>query len=190
MVDSVLAFWFEELKPAQWWRKSKALDKKIQQRFGELHQSACAGELYDWRDTAKGRLAEIIVLDQFSRNLYRGQPQAFAADAMALVLAQEAIRLKVDNELSPQQRVFLYMPYMHSESQKIHEMGAELFANNAKPSQGTKSELVGAQSSLKSQRAHHKIIQRFGRYPHRNQILGRESSVEELDFLKQPGSSF
>lgn len=190
MYKAVLKFWFEELRPAQWWRKSKALDKKIDSRFGELHSQAIAGELYDWRDTAKGRLAEIIVLDQFSRNLFRGSAEAFAADAMALVLAQEAIRAGADQALTPQQRVFLYMPFMHSESAKIHNLAAELFSKNADPSQGSKSELVGALSSLKSQRAHSKIIQRFGRYPHRNDILGRESSEEEVAFLKQPGSSF
>lgn len=190
MIQSVLKFWFEELTPAQWWQKNKALDRKITTRFGELHQQAYMGELFDWRDTAKGRLAEIIVLDQFSRNIYRGQPQAFAADPMALILAQEAIRAGAEQALIPQERVFLYMPFMHSESIKIHEVAAELFSKNTEPSQGSNSELVGALSSLRSQRAHHKIIRRFGRYPHRNDILGRASSAEEMAFLKQPGSSF
>ena len=189
-MESVLTFWFTELTPAQWWKKNKSLDKKISQRFGKLHRQACAAELFDWRKTAEGRLAEIILLDQFSRNLFRDSAQAFAADPMALALAQEAIRAGADQALTPQQRVFLYMPFMHSESLKIHEMAAELFSNNAEPSQGSKSELVGAISSLKSQRAHSRIIQRFGRYPHRNDILGRESSEDELAFLKQPGSSF
>ena len=190
MHDSILTFWFEELKPAQWWRKSKALDKKITQRFGELHQQACAGELFEWRETAEGRLAEIILLDQFSRNIYRDQPQAFASDGMALVLAQEAISAGAEQALNPQQRVFLYMPFMHSESLKIHEVASELFSKNAEPTQGSKDELIGAKSSLKSQRAHSKIIKRFGRYPHRNIIIGRESSADEIAFLKQPGSSF
>ncbi|MGO5000648.1 DUF924 family protein [Oceanisphaera sp. W20_SRM_FM3] len=197
MVDSILEFWFTELKPAQWWQKNKALDKKIARRFGELHQQARAGELYAWRATAEGRLGEIIVLDQFSRNIYRDQPQAFASDGMALVLAQEAIRTGADQELSPQQRVFLYMPFMHSESIKIHEVAQVLFTQNADPSQTSQSnesestsELVGAKSSLKYQTAHRDIIQRFGRYPHRNAILGRESSAEEQAFLKQPNSSF
>lgn len=190
MIDSILKFWFDELKPAQWWQKNKALDKKINSRFGELHAAAVAGELFEWRDTPAGRLAEIIILDQFSRNIYRDKPQAFASDGMALVLAQEAIRAGCTHALSPQQRVFLYMPFMHSESRNIHKIAQQLFTENADPSQGSASELVGAISSLKYQTAHHKIIERFGRYPHRNAILGRESSVEEITFLKQPGSSF
>ncbi|ART79149.1 hypothetical protein CBP12_02465 [Oceanisphaera avium] len=190
MMDSVLSFWFEELKPAQWWRKSKALDKKIKERFGALYSQAVAGELWQWRDTAKGRLAEIILLDQFSRNLFRDSPQAFAADAMALALAQEAIRAKADQQLTPAERVFLYMPFMHSESKKIHQQASQLFSDNADASQGTKAELKGPISSLKSQQAHSAIIERFGRYPHRNKILARESSKEEIEFLKQPGSSF
>lgn len=195
MYETVLTFWFNELKPAQWWQKNKALDIKIARRFGELHQQACAGELYAWRATAEGRLGEIIVLDQFSRNIYRDQPQAFAHDGMALVLAQEAIRVGADQALSPQQRVFLYMPFMHSESIKIHEVGQVLFTRNADPSQASQSsestsEFEGAKSSLTYQTAHRDIIQRFGRYPHRNVILGRESSAEEQAFLKQPNSSF
>lgn len=190
MIDSVLTFWFEELKPAQWWQKNKSLDNKISHRFGELHAAAVVGELFEWRDTPEGRLAEIIVLDQFSRNIHRDKSQAFAADGMALVLAQEAITAGAEQALSSQQRVFLYMPFMHSESVKIHEVAQVLFTKNADPSQGSNGELVGAVSSSKYQTAHRAIIQRFGRYPHRNDILGRASTEEEQAFLKQPGSSF
>lgn len=204
MIQSVLTFWFEELTPAQWWQKNKALDRKITERFGKLHQQACLGELYEWRKTAPGRLAEIIVLDQFSRNIYRDDARAFSADGMALILTQEAISLGVDQALTSQQRVFLYMPMMHSESLNIHKVALTLFTDNAQPSEnvhvgaGTKnksskeqgSDLEGAISSLKFERAHQTIIARFGRYPHRNAALGRESSAEEVAFLKQPGSSF
>ena len=190
MIDSILTFWFDELQPAQWWQKNNTLDKTINARFGELHAAAVAGELFEWRDTAQGRLAEIILLDQFSRNIYRDLPQAFAADGMALALAQEAIRAGAEPALSPQRRVFLYMPFMHSESIKVHEVAQSLFTHNAHPSQGSTDERVAAKSSLKYQTAHREIIKRFGRYPHRNAILGRASSAEEAAFLKQPGSSF
>ena len=187
---SVLQFWFEELMPAQWWQKNRVLDRKITERFVDLHRQACFGELFVWRKTAEGRLAEIIVLDQFSRNIYRDHAKAFSADGMALALAQEAIHVGADHALTPQQRVFLYMPMMHSESLKIHEVALELFTANAEPKHGSTSELTGAISSLKYELAHKDIITRFGRYPHRNAALGRESSYAEQSFLTQPGSSF
>lgn len=187
---SVLKFWFEELTPAQWWQKNKALDCKITERFSDLHRQACLSELFAWRATAEGRLAEIIVLDQFSRNIYRDSATAFAADGMALALSQEAIRIGADQALTPQQRVFLYMPMMHSESLKIHEVALALFEKNAEPEVGYEHEQSGAASSLQYERLHKDIIARFGRYPHRNAILDRESSTEEAAFLQQPGSSF
>ncbi|EAO7613966.1 DUF924 domain-containing protein, partial [Salmonella enterica] len=131
-----------------------------------------------WRKTAEGRLAEIIVLDQFSRNLFRDSPQAFAQDSLALALAQEAISLNLDQQLSPEQRAFLYMPFMHSESKLIHEFALKLFQR------------LGNPTNLEFEKKHKVIIDRFGRYPHRNQILGRESTDEELTFLTQPDSSF
>jgi uncharacterized protein (DUF924 family) len=136
------------------------------------------GELSAWRDTPHGRLAEIIVLDQFSRNLFRDSPKAFAQDGMALALAQEAVRTGADAQLSAQERVFLYMPYMHSESPAIHETAVQLFTGN------------GIQGNLDFELKHKAIIERFGRYPHRNALLGRNSTPEELAFLSQPGSSF
>ncbi|WP_417618229.1 DUF924 family protein [Oceanisphaera sp.] len=190
MYQSVLTFWFEELEPAQWWQKNQRLDRDIKARFGDLHRQVCLGELFEWRACAKGRLAEIIVLDQFSRNIYRDTPRAFAADGMALALAQEAISAGAEQTLTPQQRVFLYMPMMHSESLKIHELALALFEQNAEPEAGYEHEQSGAASSLHYERLHKDIIARFGRYPHRNAILGRESSAEEVAFLQQPGSSF
>lgn len=176
--QAVLDFWFKQTTPQQWFEQSDQFDQQIQQQFGNLHQQAAAGELYNWRNSAAGRLAEIIVLDQFSRNLYRNQVAAFSQDTMALVLAQEAILLKQDNALSPVERSFLYMPFMHSESPKIHEVALQLFTD------------LGNEQNLRFEKLHKTIIDRFGRYPHRNQILGRTSTPEEIEFLKQPNSSF
>ncbi len=174
----VLDFWFCELTPADWFSGDEALDARIKQRFLALHNKAVLGELYMWRQSPQGRLAEIIVLDQFSRNLYRGQPQSFSSDPMALVLAQEAVALGDDMQLSEEQRSFLYMPYMHSESLVVHEEAVRLFKQS------------GLENNLDFEYRHKVIIERFGRYPHRNKILGRPSSEEELEFLTQPGSSF
>lgn len=177
-MQKVLAFWFDELTPAQWFKKDPALDRAIHERFGTLHASALACECFEFRETPEGRLAEIIVLDQFSRNIYRDTPAAFAADPLALGLAQEAVRAKADRALSPERRAFLYMPYMHSESARIHAQAERLF------------DQPGLERNLDFERRHKTIIDRFGRYPHRNAILGRASSDEEQRFLKTPGSSF
>ncbi|NOH28584.1 DUF924 family protein [Vibrio mediterranei] len=174
----VLDFWFGELTPADWFSGDEALDSLIEQRFLALHNKAALGELYTWRQSPQGRLAEIIVLDQFSRNLYRGKPQSFLSDPMALVLAQEAVALGEDMKLSEEQRSFLYMPYMHSESLVVHEEAVRLFKQS------------GLENNLDFEYRHKVIIERFGRYPHRNKILGRQSSEEEREFLTQPGSSF
>lgn len=178
MYKKIIDFWFAELEPKQWWQKDEKLDLMIQSRFGGLHSKAKAGELFLWRETALGCLAEVIVLDQFSRNIYREQPESFACDAMALVLAQCAIAKGVDKSLSDEQRVFLYMPFMHSESKLIHTEAVKLFRS------------VGIQSNLDFEYKHKVIIDRFGRYPHRNQILGRQSTEDEIEFLKQPNSGF
>lgn len=178
MKNTALHFWFNELEPKQWFVKDESLDQEITERFTDLHQQAVQGELWSWRDSAKGRLAEIIVLDQFSRNMYRDQPQSFAADGMALLLAQEAIALGLDKTLEPKEQSFLYMPFMHSESKVIHEKALKLFSQ------------PGLEYNLTYEEAHKKIIDRFGRYPHRNAILGRASTEEEIAFLKEPGSSF
>lgn len=177
-IDEVLRFWFEELAPAQWWRADTALDARIAERFGALHAAAAAGELHAWRSDPRGRLAELMVLDQFSRNLHRGTAQAFACDGMALVLAQEAVAAGADAALPMAQRAFLYMPFMHSESRRVHERSLQLFS------------MPGLEANLKSAVQHKAIIDRFGRYPHRNQVLGRVSTPEELAFLQEPGSRF
>lgn len=176
--QSVLDFWFTRLQPAQWWQKSEALDRQIASEFGALHQQASRCELWTWRQSAAGRLAEILILDQFSRNIYRDTPQAFSQDPMALALAQEAIACGADRALPAEQRTFVYLPFMHSESLKIHEQAVSLFDGE------------GMESNLEFEYQHKAIIERFGRYPHRNAILGRTSTTEEIAFLQQPGSSF
>ncbi len=176
--NDVLEFWFSELRPTQHWVKDLALDQTIQQRFGDLHNAAACGELWQWRNQPEGRLAEIIVLDQFSRNIFRDAPESFASDPMALALAQEAIACGADRELPVAQRTFLYMPYMHSESLLVHEQAMQLF------------DQAGMENNYNFEKKHLEIIQRFGRYPHRNTILNRSSSEQEIEFLAQPGSSF
>ncbi|MEZ9523849.1 DUF924 family protein [Enterovibrio norvegicus] len=178
MYRKVLTFWFEELTPKDWFSKNDELDKQIAQRFGEVLEQASRAELFDWRSSAKGRLGEILVLDQFSRNIYRDTPKAFAQDPLALALAQEAINLGIERELSEIERTFMYMPYMHSESQKVHKDAMQLF-NSLEDKQSYEYEIK-----------HKEIIDRFGRYPHRNAILGRECTEEETTFLTQPGSGF
>ncbi len=176
--QEILDFWFNPEHQSLWFSKSDTFDQKIRQNFSKVHAQAVQAELWSWRKTADGRLAEIIVLDQFSRNLYRDQPLAFAQDGLALALAQEAISLNLDAQLNPEQRSFLYMPFMHSESKMMHEFALKLFQR------------LGNPVNLDYEKRQKKIIERFGRYPHRNKILGRESTPEELEFLDQPGSSF
>jgi uncharacterized protein (DUF924 family) len=176
--EAVLEFWFNEITPKQWWTRSADFDRHIESRFGALHRAASACELDAWRKTALGRLAEIIVLDQFSRNIHRDHPLAFACDALALALAQTAVTGNADREFPIAQRAFLYMPYMHSESPKIHLDAVSLFSQ------------PGMEGNLEFELRHKEIIDRFGRYPHRNAALGRPSTAEEIEFLKTPGSSF
>ena len=178
MYTSILQFWFQEITPAQMWKVDPAFDRLIADRFGDIHEQATRAELFTWRATPHGRLAEIIVLDQFSRNIHRGTRRAFEADNLALALAQEAVSRKTDDELTQVERVFLYMPYMHSESKQIHAVAEPLF--KAKTPEG----------NYNFELRHKAIIDRFGRYPHRNVMLGRASTPEELAFLTEPGSSF
>ena len=178
MHQQVISFWFEEIESAMWWKKDEAFDALLVERFSGIHARAACCELFEWRKEPEGRLAEIIVLDQFSRNMFRDSALAFANDTMSLALAQEAIGCGADRALTPVQRSFLYMPFMHSESLKIHEVAVELFRKN------------GIRSNLDFEFSHKKIIEMFGRYPHRNKVLGRESTVEEIEFLTRPGSSF
>jgi uncharacterized protein (DUF924 family) len=175
--DDILRFWFEEISPQQWWQRDATFDETLRQRFGSLHAEASRAELWTWRETAAGRLAEIIVLDQFSRNIYRDDARAFANDTLALGLAQEAVRAGADLRIAPERRAFVYMPYMHSESPAIHEVAVELFRERAP-------------GNLDYALRHKAIIDRFGRFPHRNGALGRASTPSEIAFLAEPNSSF
>ena len=178
MHNDILAFWFEEPQRKMWWTVDPVFDRQIKDRFHHLLYQAAQGELFSWRKEPKGRLAEIIVLDQFSRNIYRNTPAAFTQDPMALVLAQEAVSVGAHHSLLSDERGFLFLPYMHSESRQIHVQAEALYREHAEP--------YNYEFELK----HKAIIDRFGRYPHRNRVLGRVSSAEEIEFLKQPGSSF
>jgi uncharacterized protein (DUF924 family) len=172
----VIDFWFHECGVAAWFGKTTQLDTKVRAAFHDVYWQIVAGEMEDWRCEPLGRLAEILVLDQFARNMFRATPQAFAQDALALALAQEAVRAGVDGRLSVLQRQFLYMPYMHSESRLVHARAVVLFANS------------GTKAMLKHEEEHRSVIDRFGRFPHRNAILGRVSSTAELEYLQaHPG---
>ncbi|WP_251975913.1 DUF924 family protein [Salinicola avicenniae] len=176
--QTVLDFWFDELTPKQWFAKDADLDRTIAERFADTLAAAANGEMWIWRRSAQGRLAEVVVLDQFSRNIHRDTPLAFAQDPLALGLAQEAISAGHDMALPVSQRIFLYMPFMHSESLLIHGEAMRLFNQ------------PGMEEQLRFEQRHRDIIERFGRYPHRNAILGRQSTPEEREFLARPGSSF
>ncbi len=174
----IIKFWFGEIEPESWWKKDESFDQLIRERFLAIYQQAANCELFEWRQDALGWLAEIIILDQFPRNMFRDTAQVFDADRLAVILVQEAVANQVDRELTPPQKSFLYMPLMHSESALIHETAMELYSQ------------PGLEFNLDFEKKHKAIIDRFGRYPHRNAILGRESTDEEVEFLTGPESSF
>ena len=176
--QEVISFWFEEIEPKQIWIKDPEFDQLIVDRFSEVYQQATRCELFEWREKSEGCLAEIIVLDQFSRNMFRDSAKAFAFDALALSLTQQALALGIDEQLESRKRNFIYLPLMHSESKIIHEFALKIYTKNSK------------HASLEFEIKHKNIIDRFGRYPHRNKVLGRVSTDEEVEFLKQPGSGF
>lgn len=171
--QAVIDFWFNELDSAQWFAKSDALDATIRQRFAVLHAQAVQGDLAEWRLADQGVLAEIILLDQFSRNIYRDTAGAFAYDGQALFLAQDAVRRGVHQRLSDAHSMFLLMPFMHSESILVHETASFLFHETEDD------------NFIQFEKQHAAIIKQFGRYPHRNAFLGRESSPDELQFLQE-----
>lgn len=183
-VQDVLKFWFgEELKPRKaWFVKDPTFDEEVRSRFFSLHQQASNGELIDWSNSPQSSLALVILLDQFSRNIFRGKPESFASDPIALETAKAAIAQKFDQQLPPVQRQFFYFPLEHSENLNDQHLAVKLFEQFKDD-----PELNDIyQYALR----HREIIERFGRFPHRNRILGRQSTPEELEFLKQPGSSF
>jgi uncharacterized protein (DUF924 family) len=181
----VLDFWFGPQPGsarAEWFRKDAAFDEEIRRRFGELHAAAARRELEAWRQSPEPMLALVVLLDQFSRNLFRGDARAFAQDAHALECARQAIARKDDLGLLPVQRQFLYLPYEHSENLADQEMGVELMRS---------LDAFEATRGISDWAVRHRdIVARFGRFPHRNAALGRPSTPEETEFLVQPGSGF
>lgn len=175
-IDTVLHFWFEELQPRAWFTRDQKLDEVIRGRFYELYEQLKQAAPDSVTSDARGCLAAVIVLDQFPRNMFRGSPEAFATDAMALSIAEHAIGATLDLTLTAQQRQFLYMPFQHSEDRAVQARSIELFAS------------LGPDQGITYAQQHKAIIDRFGRFPHRNATLGRLSSAEEIEFLKtNPG---
>lgn len=188
--QAVLDFWFGAEGTAEhgrvrdeWFRKDAAFDAQIAQRFGAPVQVALAGGLAHWKADTPGRLARIIVLDQFTRNMFRDTPRAFAGDTLALADAQEMVAAGLDTALPPVQRAFAYLPFEHDESMASQDRCVALFSILA-------AEWPAGAAMLDYAHKHRAVIQRFGRFPHRNEILSRPSSVEEIEFLQQPGSRF
>jgi uncharacterized protein (DUF924 family) len=185
--DAVLDFWFgpgpgEKTRP-EWFRKDPAFDREISTRFGALIEHALAGGIDAWADAPLPALARVIVLDQFTRNTFRDTARAFAGDAQALAAAQRIVTLGWNVGYSGVQRQFCYLPFEHAEDRGMQQQALTLFAQLGQDH----PELA---ELLKWAQAHHDIVARFGRFPHRNAVLGRASSAEEVAFLSQPGSSF
>jgi uncharacterized protein (DUF924 family) len=181
----VLAFWFgapPHTERGEWFRKDAAFDAAIRERFGDALARGLAGAFGEWCGEPRGALARVVLLDQFTRNAFRDTPRAFAGDARALATADDAIRRSFDASLDRYERWFLYIPYEHSEDLAMQRRALELFGALARDE--------GLDGPLRYAKRHAEIIERFGRFPHRNAILGRESTPEEIAFLREPGSSF
>lgn len=176
-VGQVLEFWFGELDEADWWTRNAAVDASIRERFLELHERLVATGCSGVREP-RTVLASVIVLDQFSRNMFRGSPRAFAADPLARRVAREAIARGLDADMRSEERLFLYLPFEHSEDTADQALSVELIA------------ALGREDWLRFAEAHKSLIDRFGRFPHRNEVLGRPSTPEEIAALKEPMSSF
>ena len=176
--EEILNFWFKECKPDQWFKKNEDFDQMIKRRFSGAIEDAIEGKLDSWEETETGCLALIILLDQFTRNVFRDTPRAFAGDERALVLSQQCFNNDYLTNLDIHRRQFMLMPMMHSENLSVQDAALPLFNNYA------------SEKDYEYAKKHREIIARFGRFPHRNVILGRKSTNEELEFLKQPGSSF
>lgn len=176
--DKVLHFWFEELSPKDWFAKSDALDAEIETRFGSLHSELSSYAPEDFLGSATEAFAAIILFDQFSRNLFRGDARSFANDPLALAIARAMLAKGWDEEIAHEQRVFVYLPFEHSEEPADQGQCVELI------------EALGNKEFTRYAKAHRDVILRFGRFPHRNAILGRTSTPEEVAFLNEPGSRF
>lgn len=190
--NAVLEYWFGDppstAKSAMWFRGGKEIDDDIRARFGDALARATKGELDDWAHAARSRVALVILFDQFSRNIHRGHAQQFATDARALSLAKDAVDRGIDRDVEPLLRLFLYMPFMHAEDRAMQSRGIALFDELAKDA--PKELVEQAQSAAKYARMHATIIERFGRFPHRNATLGRESTAEERAWLAENPRGF
>jgi uncharacterized protein (DUF924 family) len=195
--ESVLDFWFgasgsaSEIAGRQrklWFGKSPENDREVLERFKDTLTAATDGQLDHWAQSARGRLALVIVLDQFPHHIFRDRPQAFATDPQALALSLAALAEGEDRQLAPIERVFLYLPLEHAESLEMQVRSVALYENLAR--QVTAGERDLFDGFLDYARKHRDVVARFGRFPHRNEILGRPSTPDELEFLKQPGSRF
>jgi uncharacterized protein (DUF924 family) len=195
--EQVLDFWFGKLDAAgcadaehaeRWWKKNAAFDEELRQRFGALHEAVARAERDDWLVPPRGRLAYVIVLDQFSRNMFRDTPRMYAYDAKALAAAHEGVADGADKPLAHDERIFLYMPFQHSEELADQERAVALFESLRDGLSGER--LKRANDNVVYAERHRDIVKRFGRFPHRNQLLARASTSEEVNFLTQPNSSF
>lgn len=194
--DDVLAYWFGDLPNAEtlpatvslWFKGGPAVDEEIRARFGDALEPARKGELDAWAATPRGALALLILLDQFPRNVYRGDPRSFASDAHALEIARASLAAGHDLAVLPAQSTFFYLPFEHSES--LEDQRVAVAKISASPERATGEVKKLLEGTVDYAIRHQDVIERFGRFPHRNKILGRASTPEEEEFLKQPGSSF
>jgi len=185
LARDILAFWFGPAPRAvrdAWFRKDDAFDASIRTRFGEAVDAAIDGAFEDWQATPQGALARILLTDQFTRNIFRGTPRAFAGDPVALATASAVVDAGQDRRLDTFERWFCYLPFEHSERADAQDRSLALF--------GALADETGIRDPLVWAEKHAVIVRRFGRYPHRNAILGRPSTPEEIAFLREPGSSF
>ena len=176
--DQVLLFWFGTLRPEDWYRSDQAVDDLVRDELGDLHEQALRGTLDHWRKTPGGALALIVLFDQVPRNIHRGTARAFATDEKALAVLEYALANRLDRELAPEKRVFFYLPLMHSEDKANQDRSVALFRE------------LGQKGNLDYAFRHREIVLRFGRFPHRNVILGRKSTPVEEEYLSQPGGAF
>lgn len=195
--DNILSFWFGAIsddaitateKSRLWWSKHPEIDRDIKKRFEPCVQAAASGRLDAWAGTPTGRLALIVLTDQFPRNMYRDTPQAFGFDPMALAWSRDGIRAGMQQSLRPVQRVFFYLPLEHSELLEDQRLSVALFRDLCANADARHRPVF--EGFLDYAVRHHDVIERFGRFPHRNRILGRESTMAELEFLKRKGASF
>lgn len=177
-ISAVLSFWFGELNDEHWWLPGPEVDEAVRERFGALYEALAEDVPQEWRASARGYLAAVIVLDQFPRNMFRNEARAYATDGKALAFSREAIAKRLDAELGTAERMFLYMPFQHSEDAAVQAESVVLF------------ERLGNENALDFARRHKAVIDRFGRFPHRNAVLGRETTQEEAEFLREHERGF